>query len=184
MRDPPPGAGPPTLRSSTRSLPSAHPRVSQNHRRQIQHGRFLRTAPTTIADRRALAADHRGRRPARSFRPAQWVISDEQARVISGKRRSAGHVTAGARRDGPALGPRWSPSAAERACRTMPPHRASTAAACRGTPTGRIPSTRGKFTIIQGFTSGLEGAPKRSRYHAPNCILLTIEQRAASSVHY
>jgi hypothetical protein len=47
----------------------------------------LRTAPTSIAGRRALAADHHGRRPACSSRPPQWVISDEQARVISGKRR-------------------------------------------------------------------------------------------------
>jgi hypothetical protein len=47
----------------------------RNHRRQMQHGRFLRTAPTSIADRRVLAADHRGRRPAGGSRPAQWVIS-------------------------------------------------------------------------------------------------------------
>ncbi len=84
-----PVPGPLILRGSTRSLPSAHPRVRQNDRRQIQHGRFLRTAPTSVADRRALAADHRGRLPACSSRPAQWVIPNEQARVISGERRSS-----------------------------------------------------------------------------------------------
>jgi len=64
----------------------------KNHRRQTQHGRFLRTAPSTIADL-ALAADH-DHAPsvdhpsdALDQRSAQWVISDKQPRVISDKRR-------------------------------------------------------------------------------------------------
>jgi Phage integrase family len=67
----------------------------------MQHGRFLRTAPATIADHALYRCTHLAAAPTSppcrprdagyettATRSVQWVISDEQTWVISGERRS------------------------------------------------------------------------------------------------